>query len=268
MEGLKITEIDNLNLEESALLKMVSQIRRSFGITVKDLRMYYNKFPVILQSILFPVILLFSFTVGRNVEVVYIVSGIMALVLFYSATAIAPITFPWETLLKTLERTMTTPITIKTILLGDIWASFLYGTLISLVPLFLGIIAFSLWTSLNILVLILGIIVASFSFSCFSILMSVPPFSHPSSTMIMSITIKFPIVMISPIFVAINIWPTSIISPITYFIDIVNSGLSGTSTFGPFGLLLDFGVLMLFGLGILALSFKLHEKTLQKRYRT
>ncbi|MFX1236659.1 MAG: ABC transporter permease [Promethearchaeota archaeon] len=264
---MKISEIEQFFFDESKLEIFISQLRRSFGITGKDLKMYYNKFPVILQSILFPIILLFAFTMGRSIQPIYVVSGIMALVLFYSATAIAPITLPWETLFKTLERTMTTPVSIKTILLGDIWASFLYGTMISFVTFLLSIVAFSLWTSLNLLVLFLGIIVASFAFSCFSILLSVPPFSHPSAMMILSITVKFPLVMISPLFIAIESWPPSMVSPITYFLDIVNFGLSGESAFGTFGLILDFGVLLVFGLGMLLISFKLHEMTLQKRFR-
>jgi hypothetical protein len=53
---------------------------------------------------------------------------------------------------------------------------------------------------------------------------------------------------------------------VTYFIDIVNFGLTGESAFGTFGLLLDFGILVAFGIGFLFLAFKLHELVLQKRF--
>jgi ABC-type multidrug transport system permease subunit len=60
--------------------------------------------------------------------------------------------------------------------------------------------------------------------------------------------------------------PYSIISPVTYFIDIVNFGLTGQSAFGSLGLFLDFIILIGFGLSFLFLAFKLHELVLQKRF--
>jgi len=61
--------------------------------------------------------------------------------------------------------------------------------------------------------------------------------------------------------------PFSIISPLTYFVDVINFGLLGESAFGQFGLLLDFVILLIFGFGFLFLAFKLHGKTLQRRFQ-
>jgi len=61
--------------------------------------------------------------------------------------------------------------------------------------------------------------------------------------------------------------PYSIVSPLTYFIDIINVGLGDESAFGAYGLLIDFGILLLFGFFFLFLAFFLHEKVLQKRFR-
>ena len=61
--------------------------------------------------------------------------------------------------------------------------------------------------------------------------------------------------------------PTAVISPITYFIDIINVGLGEASGFGEFGLLFDFTAIILIGIIFLILAFTLHEKTLQKRFR-
>jgi hypothetical protein len=65
----------------------------------------------------------------------------------------------------------------------------------------------------------------------------------------------------------INISPIAYISPLTYFVDIVNVGLGDISAFGQFGLLLDIGVLLGFGVGFLLLAFFLHAKTLERRFR-
>jgi ABC-2 type transport system permease protein len=263
---LKINE-EPIISKKSRLERFSSQIKRSFAIAKKNLRIYYNKGPVVIQGLLFPAILFFAMTIGREIQPIYIVSGLMAMVLFLSATSIGPVVFPWETRQNTLERLITCPISIKTILLGDIWASFLFGSIFSTVPLILGSIIFSLWNSLNLVLIIFGILVSSFSFSSISIILSVPPTDTPANTMILTVILKFPLIFISPLFMPIESVPTAIISPLTYFIDIINFGLSGVSAFGAFGLLLDFIILFLYGFGFLFLAFFLHEKTLQKRFR-
>jgi hypothetical protein len=64
----------------------------------------------------------------------------------------------------------------------------------------------------------------------------------------------------------ISTLPTALISPLTYCVDILNVGLGGVSAFGIYGLLLDIGVLLIFGFGFLFLAFVLHQKTLEKRF--
>jgi ABC-type multidrug transport system permease subunit len=65
----------------------------------------------------------------------------------------------------------------------------------------------------------------------------------------------------------ITLSPITFISPLTYFIDIVNVGIGGVSAFGPFGVLIDIGILLAFGFAFLFLAFVLHSKTLERRFR-
>ena len=71
----------------------------------------------------------------------------------------------------------------------------------------------------------------------------------------------------SPLFMPINSLPSGVVSPLTYFVDVLNMGLGEASGFGQFGLLIDFTFLALFGLGFLFLAFALHKKTLEKRFQ-
>jgi len=57
----------------------------------------------------------------------------------------------------------------------------------------------------------------------------------------------------------------TLLSPLSYFIDMINVGLGDSSAFGIYGLLIDFLVMIGFGLGFLFLSFFIHKKTLKKR---
>lgn len=244
-----------------------TQIRRSFIITKKDLRIYYNKPPVLIQGILFPFILFIALSIGRNIQSVYLISGMMAMILFLTSTSLGPIVFPWEAMRKTLERLITCPISIKTILLGSMWSSLIYGVVFSSIPLILGAIYSVIPLNINLLLVVGGMIVAGLAFSCFSLILSVPSSSTPGSTMILTILIKFPLVFMTPLFMPIVLTPIAYLSPLTYFIDIINVSFGDLSVFGMFGLMIDFGVLILFGVGFLFLSFFLHEKTLEKRFQ-
>ncbi len=257
---------ESMNTPKSNLKHFIIQLKRSFVLTKKDLKVYYNKPPVLIQGIIFPIILFVAFTIGRIIPPNYLISGLMAMVLFLTTTSIGPIIFPWETMRKTLERVITCPVTIGTILLGNIWSGFIYGVTFSSIPLVLGIVFFSAYSSLNLFLIIWGLIAAAFSFGCLSLILSIPPSQSPGDTMVMTILIKFPLLFISPLFMSISSNPLAIISPLTYFIDIVNVGLGETSAFGAFGTLFDFLMLILFSIVSILIAFTLHQKTLQKRF--
>jgi len=149
-------------LEDLKPNKFFTQFKRSFAITKKDLRIYYNKGPVVIQGLLFPIILFFAFTIGRTIIPVFLISGLMAMTLFLTATSIGPV----------VERLIACPISIKTILIGNIWSSLIFGCIFSIVPLLLGILIFGLWISLNIFIILLGVFVAALAFSSFSLILS------------------------------------------------------------------------------------------------
>jgi ABC-2 type transport system permease protein len=243
------------------------QLRRSLAIAKKDIRIYYNKGPVVIQGILFPIMLFLAFTVGRDIPPIYMISGLMSMVLFLTSTSIGPVVFPWETRQKTLERLITCPISIKTILLGSLWGSFVFGCVFSIVPLMLGIVFYGLLATMNPFIVFTAIILGALSFSSFGLILSAPPTSTPASTMTLTVLIKFPVVFISPLFTQIKVNIITLISPLSYFIDLINIGLGKPSGFGSSGLLIDVLFLALFGLCSLGLAFFLHGKTLQKRFK-
>ncbi|MEJ2294244.1 MAG: ABC transporter permease, partial [Candidatus Lokiarchaeota archaeon] len=111
---------EEIFVKKSNLRAVLTQLKRSVAISKKDLRIYYNKGPVVIQGILFPIMLFLAFTIGRVIVPLYIISGLMTMVLFLTSTSIGPVVFPWETRQKTLERLITCPISIKTILLGSV----------------------------------------------------------------------------------------------------------------------------------------------------
>ncbi|MGQ9546858.1 MAG: hypothetical protein ACUVTR_06880 [Dehalococcoidia bacterium] len=119
---------------------ILQQARRSLAIARKDMRIYYAKGPVVIFGVLFPVFLFLAFSIGRHLSIDFMIPGLLGMVLFFTATAVSPVVAPWEAQARTLERLMSCPVSIETIIIGDILASFVFGLAISLVPIILGLV--------------------------------------------------------------------------------------------------------------------------------
>jgi ABC-2 type transport system permease protein len=246
----------------------LQQLKRSWAVTKKDIRIYYSKGPVVIFGLLLPMFLFLAFLVGRNLTAKELFPGLIAMTAFFTSTSVGPLILPWETQSKTLERLVCSPISIWAVLLGDVLASFIFGSIISVVvPLGVGILIGVQVTDL--LVLVAGLILATFCFSALGVLLSVyPPTDMPSTVMMLSSLVKFPLVFISGIFVPLSQLPEwsriiSYISPLTYFTDLARYSTGSVSSYSP---MVDLGVLAIFTLIFLVSVIKLHERFFTKRF--
>jgi ABC-2 type transport system permease protein len=244
----------------------LDQFRRSLFIVEKNIRIYYSKGPVIIFGLLMPFFLFLSFYIGRDMPIVALIPGLLGMTAFFTATSTGPAIVPWEARAKTLERLISSPVSLRTILLGDVISSFLFGILVT---------AFSIILSLLIgveivypLILVFGVVLSTFCFASFSILLSAyPPTDNPSTVMMLSSMIKFPLVFISGIFIPIEqlpVWGKTIssISPLTYFTDLTKYAIQGNSYYP---IELNILVLIAFTVAFLFAAIKIHEHTIQKR---
>lgn len=214
---------------------LLQQGRRALAIARKDIRIYYFKGPVVIFGLLFPAFLFLSFAVGRDLSVDLMMPGLLGMILFFTATAISPVVAPWESQARTLERLMSCPVTVATIILGDVLASFAFGIFISLIPLVVGL-AIGIGVSQPV-ILALGLILAAFCFSSLGLIFSAPPTSLPSTIMMLSAMIKFPVVFISGIFIPLAelpLWGRAIafVSPLTYFTGLLTEAPDSPFTTG------------------------------------
>ena len=244
---------------------IMDQVIRSWAIVKKDMKIYYSKGPVVLMGVMYPAFMFIAFAFGRNMSAVSLMPGLVSMSVFFTCSAIAPITFPWETQARTLERLVSAPIAVWTILLGDMLASMLTGIIITIVPI---IIAIGVGSSIiNPLVLTVAIILGATCFATISLLISSPPASAPQYSQMISSFIKFPLIFISGIFVPLSEMPTfarsiTFISPLTYFTDLARYSM-GDENYLPIGI--DFLVLVLFTVAAWFIAVKLHNRTLPKR---
>jgi ABC-2 type transport system permease protein len=244
----------------------IEQLRRSFVVAKKDVWIYYAKGPVMVFGLIFPLFLLIAFTIGRNMTVEELFPGLMGMAIFFTSTAVGPAILPWEARSKTLERLVSSPVEVWALLLGDVFASFIFGLLISIIPLAIAVLMGVEVTHL--LVFGLGMILATFCFASLSILLSVyPPTDVPATVMMLSSLVRFPLVFISGVFIPVEEMPTwartiASLSPLTYFIDLARYSTNGISYYS---ISIDLTVLAVFTLIFLVVSIKLHEKFLPQR---
>ncbi len=244
----------------------LDQLKRSLGIMKKDIRIYYLKGPVVIFGFLMPLFLFLAFFIGsRDMPMDFLISGLIGMTVFFTATAVSPVIAPWEAQVQTLERLISTPISITTLLFGDMLASFLFGILIPILPIALG-----LAIGINIiypLTFILGIILAAACFSSFGLILSSPPSNAPSNVMMISSLVRFPLVFISGIFIPIEKMPywgkiIASVSPLTYFTDLTRYSINGTSYYP---IQVDLIAIIVFIVVFFFLAVQLHKITIYKR---
>ena len=244
----------------------LEQLRRAWAIAKKDIRIYYFKGPVLIFGVFMPFFMFLAFLMGgRQLPLSFLISGLVAMTLFFTATAVSPAIFPWEGSAKTLERLASCPITIEAIVLGDMIASTLFGIGITVITVIIGLVLGLLL--LHGIMVLAAILIAACCFSAIGMLLAVPPTNVPSNIMMLSSLIKFPLVFISGIFIPLEQMPPwglalAAFSPLTYFTDIVRYSFTDIHYFP---VLIDIAALAGFMLAFTVVTLHLHKRTMPMR---
>lgn len=241
--------------------RIVRQAHAAYVIAKKDAVIYYLKPPVISFGVVFPLFFYLAFAAGRNVPAGSMVPGIIAMALFFTASAVGPLITPWERQAGTYERLATSPASLWAIIVGDAAASALFGILLSLVPLALGC-ALAGVTIVLPLIFACGIVLGALAFSALGILIASRATDTPSEIMMLANLVRLPLIFISGVFVPLpempewgrNIAP---LSPLSYAADLIRIGMGGTGYFPPW---LDVSALIAFACALLFFAHRLHRR--------
>lgn len=232
--------------------------------TEKNIRIYYTKAPVMIFGLLFPLFMFLSFYLGRGINLHFFFPGFLAMSLFFTASSVGPLITPWEKQAGTYERLLSFPVSINTIILGDIAAGMIFGIIINIIVIIISQVFLNY--SIDIFILLTGILLASFCFSSLGVLLASPSVRAPSHIMMFSSLIRFPLIFISGIFIPLeNLHGIARIltylSPITYLVDIFNFSFKGESSIS---LIIDFTALFAFTVVFMYLSNRFHKRNLMK----
>ncbi len=242
------------------------QFNRAIAIAKKNLRIYYRRGPVVIFGLIMPFFMFLSYFLGRNMPIESLIIGLVGMTIYFSSMSIGPAIVPFEARQRTLERLLAAPVAIWAMLIGDVLASFLFGFGIGFVPVGIGLIM-----GVQIIypgLLGLGMVLAAFCFAAFSVVLSsYPPTDIPSTVMMISNLVKFPLVFISGVFFRlweIQAWGRIIssFSPLTYFVDLIEYCIRGSSYYSIY---IDILALIAFSLIFLIIAIKVHERTMPQR---
>jgi len=236
------------------------------AIARKDAKIYYLKAPVLIYGILLPIALFFAFVIGRGIPPERLLPGLVGMTLFFTSSSATPVVIPWETRMRTLERLISTPASVPSIISGDILAGFTYGITISLIPLSIGIFALGAKV-VNPFVMAVDLILGALCFSALGSLLSSPPTDNPSNVMMLSNLVRLPLIFISGVFIPIERMPgwgktAALISPLTYTSDLARHSLLNE---GYYPIPLDIAMILAFGIIFIAVGIALHKRNIPKR---
>ncbi len=211
------------------------QLHGMLVIAKKNALLYYLKPPVLIFGVLFPVFFFIAFSQGRSIPAGRIVPGMVAMALWFTASAVGPMVTPWERRAKTYERLISTPLSLEAIIAGDVVSGFVFGAVFSVVPIVLGL-ALTGANVTNLLLLTVGIVLGALTFSALGELLAAPPVPNPSYIMMLSTLVRLPLLFISGVFVPVADMPfwarcLAPISPLTYAADLIRSGFGQTPYF-------------------------------------
>lgn len=236
------------------------QLHGSLVILKKNARLYYLKPPVLIFGVLFPVFFFLAFKMGRPIATENVVPGMVAMALWFTSSAVGPLVTPWERSAKTYERLISAPVSLTTILAGDVISGFVFGACFSSIPVFLGLVLTDARVG-NLPLLVAGIVTAALSFASLGGLLAAFPARTPSNTMLLSNLVRLPLLFVSGIFMPIAHMPVwarwfAPISPLSYASSLVRTAFGHAAFFPTWVSLL---MLLLFTAAFFLVSCKFHN---------
>jgi ABC-2 type transport system permease protein len=233
--------------------------RVAWAIAEKDIRIYYAKAPSLMFGVLFPVSLFLSFVIGRNMPVDKAIPVLVAQTLLFASSSIGPITIPLERRIRTFERFLSAPVSLRTVLFGKMMAGFIFGIFVSSIPILISIGFFGSQLT-NPISLALGMILSALGFAAMGIMFAFLPGQGPGQVMMPLNFVRIPLLFVSGVFIPVKELPpigqiVSMFSPLTHSIELVRYGLGGENFFSP---ILNIVVLFLYLVIFMFLGIRFH----------
>jgi ABC-2 type transport system permease protein len=187
-------------------ISILDELKRSWTVAVKDIRIYYLRPPALMFGILFPVALFFTFTVGRNISSGRLIPLLATQTVFWASSSIGPVAIPIERRMRTFERFLSAPMSLISVLWGKAVAGILFGAGIATLATALGVFAMAIPIT-DPLVFIIAILLSAMGYSAMGILFASIPTASPGEVIIPLNFVRIPLMFISGMFIPLTQLP-------------------------------------------------------------
>jgi ABC-2 type transport system permease protein len=246
---------------------VIDEITKAYFIAKKDMGAYYLKPPLISWGLMLPIVFILAFYFRDPLGVNEIVPGLIGLTLLFSCTSMAAIVITFEKRIGALERLLLAPLEIRTILLGKVLGSTMFGLVITFfITIFLiPIMGLSIHHPYS---FSLTIILSGIAFSLLGILISVGV-KEVFEAMTLSNFFRFPMIFLCGVFFPVSAMPyplpvISYLLPLTYTADGLRHCLLEDKGTTP--LYLDLLILVIFTFLLFGLSLFIFKKRIRREF--
>lgn len=217
-------------------VSLLDELKRSWAITVKDMKIYYLRPPALMFGILFPIALFFTFAIGRNIPNDKLIPLLAAQTVFWASSSIGPVAIPMERRMRTFERFLSAPLALISVLWGKMMAGVIFGLGITTLATVLGVLLVGIAVT-NPFSLLFGILLSTMAYSAMGILFASIPTGSPGEVIIPLNFFRIPLMFVSGMFTPLEHLPTAgiyaaFLSPLTHTIDLLRLSTGGQSFFG------------------------------------
>ncbi len=230
-----------------------------WNIVVKDIKTYYLKPPNISWGLIFPLAWtgMFFIRSGEGMESIpELLPGVITISILFGTTSMLAVNITFERRSRSFERLVLSPISLELLLLAKTSGAILFGVVNPLVPIvmaaFLADLSMVSWSLVIPAIFLIGIV------STFLGLFIAVSVWEVYEAQTFSNFFRFPMIFLCGLFIPVAslpllLRPVSFALPITYGVDILHGGTTGTNILP---ITLSFLILVLFCVVLFLLSLR------------
>lgn len=207
----------------------MAQLARAWHITMKDMRTYYLKPPLISWGILFPSVMVLAFYLRAPGDIRSVVPGLVGMTMLFGATSMEAVVIAFEKRIGAMERLLMAPISPSALVAGKAASGALFGTATGLLVLGVSSLAWGLPSAAGGVIVVLAL--GSTAFSLLGVLISLL-MREVFDAMTLSNFFRFPMVFLCGVFVPLSAMSPllrgfALALPLTYTVDALRHLLLG-----------------------------------------
>ena len=216
----------------------IKTIKKIYFITLKDLKTYYLKPPLISWGIIMPLALVFAFYLKNPKGIREIIPGLIGMVILFGSTSMEGVVITFEKRVGTLERLLLAPVRKSSLLLGKMLSGVIFGLVMGILFLIISLFIFDLNTNKIIVTLILMFFSAT-SFASLGMFVA-SSVREVFEAMTLFNFFRFPMIFICGVFMPLESMPGIIkyiawFLPLTYSVDGLRNSLLNEAGLFSFG---------------------------------